>query len=260
MFKRFRPAFQFIVLLALGCMGQLVPCSAYAQAAAWNAAARAYDRKAYDSALSAYLELESKGYTAAGLYYNIGNCYYRLGETGPAVYYYRKALLREPSDKKAAVNLALAEQRIRQPLNTVQPVFFIQWWKGLTTGVSPVIWGWFLFILWIGLLLLLYLKTGRSSRLPYLNRWLAFDLLLFLAAGTLFYYSYQSRYRSPLAVVMTDAPLAASPGQEVPVSGVVPEGTTVAIKSAGNGLYELRLPNGGSGWVDAGAVRKLNEP
>src|SRR5690606_28825593 len=146
-----------------------------------------YAQKRYDSALTGYLTLESQGFGAAGLYYNIGNCYYRLGRTGPAVYYYQKALLHDPADKNIAVNLALAEQLIRQPLNTVQPVFFVQWWNALTTTVSPAFWAWFLFVLWLVLLVLLYLKTGRSSRFPYLNRWLVLNLVLLLGSGLLFY-------------------------------------------------------------------------
>src|SRR5690606_8036613 len=104
-----------------------------------------------------------------------GNCYYRLGKTGPAVYYYQKALLLNPSDKKTAVNLALAEQGIRQPLNIVQPIFFMKWWETLVTTVSPTFWAWLLFVFWIGMLLLLYLRTGRSIRLAYQNHWLVLN-------------------------------------------------------------------------------------
>ena len=44
--------------------------------------------------------------------YNLGNCAYRLGRPAEAVWYYRRALLRDPGSKVISFNLGLAEEQL----------------------------------------------------------------------------------------------------------------------------------------------------
>ena len=65
----------------------------------------AYKQEQYKEALSLYEQsLKSDG-ISADTYYNIGNCYYRLGEKGSAILNYERALKLDPSHESAKQNI-----------------------------------------------------------------------------------------------------------------------------------------------------------
>lgn len=68
-------------------------------------------RRLYSSALYRYERIARSGVRNAGLYYNIGNTYFRLGELGRSILYYRRALLLNPADTNVRHNLGYARSR-----------------------------------------------------------------------------------------------------------------------------------------------------
>ena len=50
-----------------------------------------YEQKEYAQALIHYDEIRDLGLYSTDLYYNIGNCYYKLQQNAEAVLYYEKA-------------------------------------------------------------------------------------------------------------------------------------------------------------------------
>ena len=65
----------------------------------------------YRRALHRYELIARQGVRNAGLYYNIGNAYFRLGDLGRAVLYYRRALLLNPADPNVRHNLVYARSK-----------------------------------------------------------------------------------------------------------------------------------------------------
>lgn len=72
----------------------------------------AYMHDNFNDALSLYLQAAESEGTSASLYYNIGNCYYRLGQPGRAIVYYERSLRLDPSDSDARANLEFVNSRI----------------------------------------------------------------------------------------------------------------------------------------------------
>jgi tetratricopeptide (TPR) repeat protein len=66
-----------------------------------------YDQGDFDTAVRHFESLVTKGVRNADVYYNLGNSYYKMGDTGRAVASYRRALLLSPRDKVARANLDL---------------------------------------------------------------------------------------------------------------------------------------------------------
>lgn len=76
-----------------------------------NEAEAAYAAERYDDAISLYLQsLKTEG-VSSDLYYNLGNCYYRSGDLGYAIYYYEKALLLNPNNEEARTNLNFVNEK-----------------------------------------------------------------------------------------------------------------------------------------------------
>ena len=55
-----------------------------------------YREGKYNEAAEIYRKLRASGMESAILYYNLGNCYYKLGENTQAILNYERALLLDP--------------------------------------------------------------------------------------------------------------------------------------------------------------------
>lgn len=72
----------------------------------------AYAADDFAGAAALYQEMMKSEGTSAALYYNLGNCYYRLGKPGLAIVNYERALRLDPSDASAKENLEFVNSRI----------------------------------------------------------------------------------------------------------------------------------------------------
>lgn len=95
------------VLLALVLTCGLTPQAADPLAEAVSAYEAGRFQEAFDHFSSALDDSPD-----AALLHNLGNCAYRLGRPARAVYYYRRALLRDPGSTELLFNLSLAEEQL----------------------------------------------------------------------------------------------------------------------------------------------------
>ena len=89
-----------------------VSFAAFAQQELTQQADSAYMRDDFKGALSAYTDLQQKYGTSSWLYYNIGNCQYRLGHPGLAIVNYERALRMDPFNDDARTNLEFVNTKI----------------------------------------------------------------------------------------------------------------------------------------------------
>ena len=71
--------------------------SAFSQIGPQEQAETFYREGKYQEAAAVYKNILAGGRESAGLYYNLGNCYYKLGENTQAILNYERALLLDPS-------------------------------------------------------------------------------------------------------------------------------------------------------------------
>ena len=67
-----------------------------------------YNDKDYQTALEKFSLLENEGIINADLYYNIGNCYFRINEVGRSILYFKKAIKVRSDHSAARRNLEYA--------------------------------------------------------------------------------------------------------------------------------------------------------
>ena len=60
--------------------------------ALFEQATELYNKGEYSKAIENYDQILKNGEHSAQLYFNMGNCYYKLNAIGPSIYYYEKAL------------------------------------------------------------------------------------------------------------------------------------------------------------------------
>src|ERR1044072_673873 len=74
----------------------------------FDSANAAYAAGKYEKAIQLYQKIEAENTVSAGLYFNLGNAYYKTNNTGKAILYYERAKMLDPDDEDINVNLKLA--------------------------------------------------------------------------------------------------------------------------------------------------------
>lgn len=90
-----------VILALLVLLISIFPCMAQTVAQADSA----YAREHYQQALQLYAQIASKQGTSSGLYYNMGNAFYRMNDLTHAIISYERALKLNPANSDARANL-----------------------------------------------------------------------------------------------------------------------------------------------------------
>lgn len=228
-----------------------------APAALFQRANRLYQAEKYQQALEAYKKVTALGYENAALYYNMGNCYYRLNRLGKAILYYEKARKLAPDDPDILYNLKLANLKIIDQIQEPPRFFLFRWWDALKNYYSigqlsrllP-----FLFVLAAALLIAwLFVRRDRLRR--------AFLTLAVLAGLFVIFWGYiyllrvQELQRHNQAVVLQPSvTILSAPDENSEEMFVLHEGVKVKIDQQQGDWLEISLPDGKSGWIQKQAL------
>ena len=82
-----------------------------------------YQTEEYNKAIDLYLSIEAQGLESEDLYFNLGNCYYKLNKVAPSIYYYEKALKINPLHQDAKTNLTFAKRMTIDKIDTLPKTF-----------------------------------------------------------------------------------------------------------------------------------------
>lgn len=99
----------------------------------------AYIKENYQEAASLYEKVLEEGHSSE-VYYNLGNCYYRLEKIGPAVLNYERALLLNPGDGNIRHNLELARSKTLDKISPIGEIFIVTWYKEVINWLSVDQW------------------------------------------------------------------------------------------------------------------------
>lgn len=217
----------------------------------------AYQKLKFDTALQAYLAIVETGLSSADLYYNIGNCYYKLNQPTQAILYYEKALLLKPQGNDIQYNLSLANKLKVDKFEVLPVPFYTEWWQTMikslaidSFGIISII---FMVLAMIGLLVY---SRGNSVTLKRISFYLFIVFLLGSGATYLFAKSqYSNSYSNPHAIVLaTRTNIFSAPNTTSTVLFVVHEGLKVKVVKTENQWLKIVLPDGSIGWIPEEAL------
>ena len=112
-----------------------------------ESASEAYRTEDYKKSIQLYEQVVaqqiSEGKESAEIYYNLGNAYFRNGETAKAILNYERALLLNPGDSDIRHNLRFARTRIEDKIDTSDSFFLTNWVNGFKNlfnllSISPM--------------------------------------------------------------------------------------------------------------------------
>lgn len=215
----------------------------------------------YAEATQIYEQLIAQGVNDSTVFYNLGNAYYGLGDTGRAVLNYQRALQLAPRDGDIRANLALARNQAQDPFENTAPgplaivASLTGAWLNLDETALIMLGLWFL----TGILLLVWRQMTVSKR-RHLVGMIAAVMFLFTMIGGL---SLGSRllttYTQPEGVIVAKTvAVSDEPGGDSATGLALPGGTTVNLTEVrGDWAHLTTSGNAQKGWVPLHAVETV---
>ncbi len=233
----------FILIMLMG--------SLFASAATLQQAEEAYRQGRFASALSTYEELLQTYPNDPHLYYNIGNCYFKMGTKGLALANYYRAFRLAPRDADIRHNLNLALQNSGERLVPAgMPVILHKAFFYLTLTELKGLW---LLSVWICCIALTIACLKRRGT------WLIGMLLIGMGICSGWYWMRYRMAQEPLAVVAAPiAELRSGPGSNFPASANVAQGHLVTLQDSRDNWREVIIKSQGiKGWLEENNIEKI---
>lgn len=222
---------------------------------------RLYEAGDYRKALESYAAIAAMGYESGPLYFNLGNCYYKLNETGQAILHYERAARLIPGDEDLEVNLSLARLKVvdRIPeLPRFRPLVLLErlvfyfplnvLWILMWSSYAVLMAAWILKLLW-----------SRGRRFSGKVIW-AGSLLVILSSLCLAGQIRQVRESSEAIILTREAKAVSAPGEEGIQVFTLHEGTKVRIQEVSGSWVEVLLADGNVGWLKADSMARIAQP
>jgi tetratricopeptide (TPR) repeat protein len=161
-------------------MGLVSTSMAWSNVAVWfEQANKHYDVGEYEEAFQLYDSIEKMQFQSAELFYNKGNCAYKLGWTAQAVLNFEKALRINPGFEDAQHNLALANDQVADKRSEVQQKGVLTWMSAFFNGNYQLLGNITLISLMLfGVLGSIYLLSKNRSRV-----WMRLGIVSLIIGG-----------------------------------------------------------------------------
>lgn len=221
----------------------------------WNQAVKDYTEENYQAALDCFSALEAEGYVSRELYYNIGNCYYKLSNSlGQSILYYERALKQDPSYEDAQVNLAIAREYTLDRIDEVPEFILLTWIKAFRDTMSSDAWAWIALALFlVTAVMVLLFRFGGSPAVRKTAFAMAIIALAFMIISAVFAFNLRSELESEDGAVVTVpvSSVKSSPGSTDQSLFILHEGTRISVLESLGEWYRIELSDGRQGWLEA---------
>lgn len=246
-----------ILFFSVLCMGLVLQA---AEVPAEQQAETDYREGRYGDAAAIYQKVLSEGLESAKLYYNLGNCYYKMGENTKAIVNYERALLLDPGDAATKYNLKMAQQAVVDKIEVLPELFLVRWYKALETSFSADQWGYIsvaLFILFLVMVALFF----YSSSVGVKKTGFVVGIVVFLltCASVFFAMKQDARVTSREYAIITtpSVTVKGAPDNSGTSLFLIHEGLKVKVIGELGNWYNIRLADGNEGWVTKSDLEKI---
>ena len=211
----------------------------------------------YDLAIQEFETILDSNWDSPELYYNLGNAYYRNGNTSGAVWAYESCLRLFPTNLDAEYNLNLANLKVKDRVDLPDPPIYLKWYMSIKEHYTPSI--------WVNITLLILLLLSLSSTV---SRTLSIISLNYISGMfiTLFFCSLFITLHSIWTVNAFNQGVIFPPTVEVRSEPntfsarlfEVHEGLKVLVNQQSENWVEIELLDGKSGWIKNQQIRLIH--
>lgn len=221
-----------------------------------------YNQGEYSKAIENYEQIIDNGEHSAELYFNLGNCHYKLNHIGPSIYYYEKALLLKPNDAEISNNLKYAQNMRLDAVEEMPRPVLARIYDGVVNIFSSDQWA-YLAVALIMVFVLCYLayyflRIASQKRFAFITSILA--LVLGFTSVVMAYLHYQdSKNDNPAIVYSKEVKITSEPNTNSEAVFILHEGTKVNIMEGLNGWRKIRIADGQTGWTKIENIKPLKD-
>ena len=212
----------------------------------------AYSQSNFTEAIELYNQSTEENGESAAVYYNLGNCYYRLNKVASSILNYERALLLDPGNKNIRVNLEIANLKTVDKIDSVEEFFLTNWYNALQNSFTTDQWsaaGITCFILFIACLVLFFFS--RKIIIKKFGFYCGIGLLVFTLFANIFAYNQKKELtnRNTAIVFSPTVTIKSSPDNSGTDLFILHEGTKVDVKSKLGEWREIETADGNVGWI-----------
>ncbi len=220
--------------------------------ALFNRATEQYNKGEYSKAVESYERILENGEHSAELYFNLGNCHYKLNAIGPSIFYYEKALLLKPNDSEIMNNLSYAQNMRLDAVEEMPKTEIAQAYESLVNFLSFDQWSYLavsltiLFVL--AYLAYFFLRFATHKRIAFITG--IFSLILGVVCVLLAYLQYQDfKNDNPAIIFSKEVKVTSEPNTNSEAVFTLHEGTKVNVLEHFNDWNKIRIADGQTGWI-----------
>lgn len=230
----------------------------------------AYTADNFQEAAAAYQHVINTEGTSTEILYNLGNCYYRMGEFGKAILSYERALRLDPTSEDARNNLEFVNSKIADRPGE-RGSFLGNALDALSCSAKSNTWAWLAFACFI--LTLVGAGAYIFSNIIVVRKTGFFGgIVALIACGCFLYLSFRSASiasADDVAIVTTPSTILSTspriPKDRNQEAMLLHEGTRVqildSVRSTTDSInalwYDVQVDNAHRAWINAAAVEKI---
>jgi tetratricopeptide (TPR) repeat protein len=219
-----------------------------------------YGKENYEAAITSYESVVNSGKQSAELYFNLGNCYYKIQKVAPAIYNYEKALLLSPNDTEIKTNLEFARKMAIDDIKVIPKVGFSKLIQDFTAKYYYDTWAWIAVA--FAFLFLLFFVGYYFSHSTVLKRVFFFGMFFWLLGISLstasgFYEKGRMDNERPAIVFAETASVKSEPKISATDAFVLHEGTKVYILESIANWKKVELTDETTGWIEESAIKEI---
>ena len=214
-----------------------------------------YEEGKYDEAIREYSKLHEQGLESGSLYYNIGNCYFKNGDTGRAILNYERAKKLIPGDSDLVSNYNYARSLIKGDISKAST----PWLKRLLNKFNFLtINGLTIFLSSVFAFTVLFLLSGLFIRpLKRYERFVLPILLIIFILGAFSLYGRVTMLGKEAVIISDTEDAKFEPIDTATTHFTVYEGMKVYITESKKDWSKVERFDGKAGWIMSGSMERI---
>ena len=230
--------------------------------ALFNRATTYYNEGEYEKASENYFKIIENGEHSAEVYYNLGNCYYKLNQIAPSIYYYEKALLLKPNDREIKNNLAYAQNMTLDAFEPLPETSLSKLYKNITGLLSFDQWSYagvlFVLLFVLAYILFYYLRYSTHKRIAFITSIVSlFTAIICIVLAMIQFQDFEADM--PAIVFSEELIVKSEPNNRSAQAFLLHEGTKVFVLDELDDWKKIELKDGKTGWVPSGEIKLLKD-
>lgn len=228
--------------------------------ASFDQANKLYADGKYEEAISQYEEVLANDELHTDIYYNLGNAYYKIDNIPAAILNYERALKLKPDNEDAIFNLAMANKKTVDKIESLPELFIGSTWRSLVT--SRTVNGWATYCISLIFLALIFFVGYLLLQQAFIKK-INFYAGVFFFLASLFSWLMASQHQgiidesSEAIIFASTITVQSEPNENAEKLFTLHEGTKVNLLEENSEWSKIKLPNGNVGWIQSESLKAI---